>query len=91
MSTADITGIVLDCEGIDFIDSQGSAKLREIFESTQRADVTLHLARVKPTVFELLSRDGVIDRIGIDRIHGNVFRAVEAQISAQEATGSPGS
>jgi hypothetical protein len=53
--------------------------------------VTLHLARVKPTVFELLSRDGVIDRIGKDRIHGNVFRAVEAQISAQEATGSPGS
>jgi SulP family sulfate permease len=91
MSTPDITGIVLDCEGIDFVDSQGSAKMREIFELTKHAGVTLHLARVKPTVFELLSRDGVIDRIGEDRIHGNVFRAVEAQISTQEATRSPGS
>jgi SulP family sulfate permease len=91
MSSPDITGIVLDCEGIDFIDSQGSAKMREIFDFTKDAGATLHLARVKPTVFELLSRDGVIDRIGKDRIHGNVFRAVEAQISAQEATGSPGS
>jgi SulP family sulfate permease len=91
MSTPDITGIVLDCEGIDFVDSQGSAKMREIFELTKHAGVTLHLARVKPTVFELLRRDGVIDAIGEDRIHGNVFRAVEAQISTQKATRSPGS
>jgi SulP family sulfate permease len=91
MSTPDITGIVLDCEGIDFIDSQGSAKMGEIFELTKHAGVTLHLARVKPTVLELLGRDGVIDRIGADRIHGNVYRAVESQISAQEATRSPGS
>ena len=28
LSTPEITGIVLDCEGIDFIDSQGSAKMR---------------------------------------------------------------
>ncbi len=91
MSTPDITGIILDCEGIDFVDSQGSAKMREIFELTKHAGVTLHLARVKPTVFELLRRDGVIDRIGEDRIHGNVFRAVEAQIRTQEATRSPGS
>jgi high affinity sulfate transporter 1 len=30
LSTPGITGIVLDCEGIDFIDSQGSAKMGEI-------------------------------------------------------------
>ena len=90
MSTPDITGIVLDCEGIDFIDSQGSAKMREIFELTKHAGVTLHLARVKPTVFELLRRDGVIDRIGDDRIHGNVYRAVEAEVGqAKSDTESP--
>ena len=90
MSTPDITGIVLDCEGIDFIDSQGSAKMREIFDLTRHAGVTLHLARVKPTVFELLRRDGVIDRIGDDRIHGNVYRAVEAEVGrAKGDTESP--
>jgi SulP family sulfate permease len=79
-SSPDVTGIVLDCEGIDFIDSQGSAKMAEILVLTKQADVTLHLARVKPSVFELLDRDMVIDRIGHDRIHGNVYRAVEAEV-----------
>ena len=84
LSTPDISGIVLDCEGIDFIDSQGSAKMREILELTEQAGVTLRLARVKPAVRELLRRDGVLDRIGDDRIHGNVHRAVEAQLLAAD-------
>jgi SulP family sulfate permease len=82
LSTSDIGGIVLDCEGIDFIDSQGSAKMREILELTEQAGVTLRLARVKPAVRELLRRDQVLDRIGGHRIHGNVHRAVEAQLLA---------
>jgi high affinity sulfate transporter 1 len=82
--SSDIGGIVLDCEGIDFIDSQGSAKLREILELTEQAGVTLRLARVKPAVRELLRRDHVLDRIGGHRIHGNVHRAVEAQLLAAD-------
>jgi SulP family sulfate permease len=84
LSASDIGGIVLDCEGIDFIDSQGSAKLREILELTEQAGVTLRLARVKPAVRELLRRDHVLDRIGGHRIHGNVHRAVEAQMLAAD-------
>ena len=84
LSTPGITGIVLDCEGIDFIDSQGSAKMGEILELTKQAGVTLRLARVKPAVQELLRRDGFLDRIGEDKIHGNVYRAVEAQFDKAE-------
>jgi high affinity sulfate transporter 1 len=84
LSTSDIGGIVLDCEGIDFIDSQGSAKLRELLELTEQAGVTLRLARVKPAVRELLRRDHLLDRIGSHRIHGNVHRAVEAQLLAAD-------
>jgi high affinity sulfate transporter 1 len=84
LSTADITGIVLDCEGIDFIDSQGSAKLREILDLAEHANVTLRLARVKPSVRELLRRDGLLDRLGDSRIHGNVYRAVAAEIDDSE-------
>ena len=79
LSTPGITGIVLDCEGIDFIDSQGSAKMGEILELTKQTDITLRLARVKPTVYEVLRRDGFLERIGDDRTHGNVYRAVKAE------------
>jgi sulfate permease, SulP family len=83
LSTAGITGIVLDCEGIDFIDSQGSAKMREILDLTEQAGVTLRLARLKPAVRELLARDGVLDRIGDDKTSDAVDHAVAAQIAAQ--------
>lgn len=70
--------IVLDCGGLDFIDSQGSAKLGEIVTLTEEAGVTFRLARLKPAVSAVLIKDGVWDRIGADRIHGNVMRAVQA-------------
>ena len=82
LSAPDIGGIVLDCGGMDFIDSQGSAKLRDILELTERAGVTLRLARVKPAVHELLRRDHVLDRLGDHRIHGTIRQAVEAQLVA---------
>jgi anti-anti-sigma factor len=85
LSAPGVTGIVLDCEGMDFIDSQGSAKLREILELTERAGVTLRLTRVKPAVRELLRRDNVLDRIGDHRIHGTIPQAVEAQLVAAAA------
>ena len=82
MSAPGVTGIVLDCGGMDFIDSQGSAKMREILKLTEQTGVTLRLARLKPAVREVLARDGVLDRIGEDNIHGNVDHAVNAQLAA---------
>jgi sulfate permease, SulP family len=84
LSAPDVTGIVLDCGGMDFIDSQGSAKLRELLELTEQAGVTLRLARVKPAIRELLRRDHALDRIGGERIHGNIRQAVEAQVVAAD-------
>ena len=73
--------LVLDLEGVNFIDSQGAAKVTEIHELTKADGVTLRLARVKPQVLAVLEADGIIDRIGADHIHGNVHRAVEAQLA----------
>lgn len=79
-SAPDLLAIVLDCEGIDFIDSQGSAKLGDILQLTQAAGITLRLAHVKPGVRATLDRDGVLDLIGSDKIHGNIHRAVTTQL-----------
>jgi sulfate permease, SulP family len=42
----------------------------------------VRLARVKPDVAAVLERDGFLSRLGRNRIHGNVYRAVEAQLAA---------
>jgi sulfate permease, SulP family len=81
LSAPGSAAIVLDCGGMDFIDSQGSAKMSEILNLTKQADVTLRLARLKPPVREALERDGVLGRIGDDKIHGNVDHAVNAQLA----------
>jgi SulP family sulfate permease len=77
----DHRALVLDLEGVNLVDSQGSAKVTEIHELTAADGVTLRLARVKPQVLAVLQADGIIDRIGADHIHGNVHRAVEAQLA----------
>jgi sulfate permease, SulP family len=77
-----VHAVVLDLEGVDLVDSQGAAKLSEILDYTESLQVELRLARVKPAIASVLARDGVLDRIGPDRIHGNVQRAVRAQLAA---------
>jgi anti-anti-sigma factor len=74
--------LVLSLEGVNFVDSQGSAKLAEMHRLTQADGVTLRLARVKPHVRAGLETDGVVDLLGADHIHGNVHRAVEAQLDS---------
>jgi high affinity sulfate transporter 1 len=63
--------IVLDFEGVSFIDSQGADKVAEILELATSRDIELRLTRVKTKVKDLLRRDGVIDRLGESRIYGN--------------------
>jgi anti-anti-sigma factor len=74
--------IVLDFEGVNFIDSQGAEQLATIHEQVESDGATLRLARVKPNVLAVLRADGFVDRLGADRFHGNVQRAVMAQLRA---------
>jgi SulP family sulfate permease len=78
-------GVVLDLEAVPFIDSQGCEQLAQIHQLVETNGATLRLARLKPRVRAVLERDGVIDLIGADHVHGNVHRAVEAQRAAGTA------
>jgi high affinity sulfate transporter 1 len=80
-SSSGLTALLLDCEGINFVDSQGSAKMAEIAQLAEESELTLRLARVKPAVAETLERDRVLKRIPTDHIHGNVDRAVQAHLA----------
>jgi SulP family sulfate permease len=82
-----ITALVIDLEGVAFIDSQGAAKLTELVDLTEAEGIALRLARIKPQVIPALEAEGILDRIGTDHLHGNVHRAVVAQL-AQSADGN---
>jgi high affinity sulfate transporter 1 len=76
-----VDAIVLNLEGVDFIDSQGAAKLTELHEVARAEGVTLRLARVKPPVLDLLERDGATGTFGPDYIHRTLREAVDAQLA----------
>jgi len=75
-----LTAVVLDCADIPFVDSEGSAKLGELAQLGRDNGISFRLARVKPVVLEVLSRDGVVEALGADHIHDDVSRAVEAEL-----------
>ena len=75
-----VFGIVLDCGGIDFIDSQGSAKMADVVGLAEDSHVVLRLARLKAAVRATLELDGVLDTLGADHVHGNIARAVQAEL-----------
>jgi SulP family sulfate permease len=72
--------IVLDFEGVNFVDSQGSDTLAELIELATSRDIELRLTRVKTKVREVLRRDGLIDHLGENRIYGNVYEAAADKI-----------
>ena len=75
--------VLLDMESVDFVDSQGAATLAEILDFTESAGVRLSLARVKPAVASVLASDGVLQRLGEDRVHGSIPLAVDAELAAR--------
>ena len=82
--------VLLDMESVDFVDSQGAATLAEILDFTESAGVRLSLARVKPTVASVLASDGVLQRLGEDRVHGSIPLAVDAELAARAGCHSSG-
>jgi SulP family sulfate permease len=73
--TAEYDTVVVSFEGVDFIDSQGSAKVSQILRLAQTYGVELRLARVKPEVVDVLAADGVMDELGEQNLFGNVQHA----------------
>ena len=53
-----LAAVVLDLEAVNFIDSQGAAKLAELRELLERDGIDLRFDRVKPQVRSVLEADG---------------------------------
>ena len=73
-----VRSVVLHFAGVNFMDSQGAATVSELIRMAEESGVVLRLAAVRPAVLRVLEREGAVDLLGADRIHGNVHRAVAA-------------
>jgi SulP family sulfate permease len=73
--------VVLDFEGVNYIDSQGAEKVGDILDLVGSHAAELRLARVKPAVMDVLLRDGVAERIGRENIYATLFEASRDVVS----------
>jgi SulP family sulfate permease len=79
-----LTTVVIDFEGINLIDSQGSGAIDKIIDLAGHADIDVRLARLKGRVRRVLESDGVIARLGPDKIYGSTYEAVVDLIPLDE-------
>lgn len=70
----DVRVVVLDCRGINFVDSQGAETLVTLREELAATGASLELAQVKPQVLAVLRAAGFEGEI-----HGSLARALEAK------------
>ena len=71
--------LVLDFQGVSFVDTQGTETIRQIHQNVTESGVELRICNLKRPVRRLLERSGALDVVGLDHVHGNVHRAVVAQ------------
>ncbi len=72
-----VTMVLIDMEGVNYLDLEGSDMLNEIVKNMKGVGVEIHLARVKHEVMEMIEKDGVDQIIGRDHIHNKVVEAVQ--------------
>jgi MFS superfamily sulfate permease-like transporter len=76
-----VKGVVLDMEGTNIIDLEGSDALHGVVKELRAMGIELHLARIKDEIFDRLQQDGVLDTLGRERLFDYVHEAVEALMS----------
>jgi anti-anti-sigma factor len=79
-----LTAVVIDFGGINFIDSQGAATMSQIISIGRQHGIDIRLARVQPAVFQVLEAQGVVEQLGRDRFHPNIYDAVSTEVAASE-------
>ncbi len=79
-----VTEVLIDMEGVDYLDLEGSDMLGEITKDMRTVGVEIHLARVKHEAMEMLEKDGVDQTIGRDHIHTKVVDAVQLFTQKEE-------
>jgi high affinity sulfate transporter 1 len=73
-----VMAVILDMEGTNIIDLEGSDALHEVAKELKTTDIEFHLTRIKAGILEMLEQDGVLDTLGRNHLFDYVHEAVEA-------------
>ena len=68
--------LILRMRHVPVVDSTGIHALEELFEKTRRDGTALVLSGVRPLPLRTLQRAGLVQRIGIENVHGNIHTAL---------------
>ena len=71
------TSVVLDMEGIGSVDTTAVEHLADLLVELEDRDIVVGLARANTKVLDLLTRAGVVDRLGPDRVFPTINAAVD--------------
>jgi SulP family sulfate permease len=78
VASVPVRWVVIDAESIGEVDSTGAAMLGDLVNDLRGRGITLALARLKAPVAAYLSRAGVMEDIGAERVYLEVDDAVTA-------------
>ncbi len=70
--------VVIDCEAISDMDTTASDQFLNLLDALEKLNVSICLARVHEPVREFMSKDGIIEAVGVDHIYPRVIDAVDA-------------
>jgi SulP family sulfate permease len=87
VASVPVRWVVIDAESIGEVDSTGAAMLGDLVHDLRGRGITLALARLKAPVAAYLSRAGMLEKIGAERVYLEVDDAVAAFQAT--ASGSP--
>lgn len=73
-----VKAVVLDMEGTNIVDLEGSDALHEVVVELKDTGVDFYLARTKSEIVKTLEQDGVLDTLGRKYLFDHVHEAVEA-------------
>jgi SulP family sulfate permease len=77
-SRVDLRTLILDASAVSELDGSADHSLREVIDHLEDAGIDIHLTTVRGPVRAVMSRSGLLERVGREHIHPDIEAALDA-------------
>jgi SulP family sulfate permease len=77
-SRADLRTVIVDASAVSELDGSADHSLRDVIDHLEDAGIDVHLTTVRGPVRAVMSRSGLLERLGRERIHPDIGTALDA-------------